>query len=86
MSIPIVEKSIVFVLRMGKFVATNVGVQLAEIRNNVKGVLHYKRKKVWFVTVKKANVPKSIVNVMPMESDVGKVVTVRTVRTFDNRM
>lgn len=86
MSILIAERSIVFVLKMGKFVGIGVVVPAVEIKNIVKGILHYKRKKVLFVTVKKANVLKSIANVMRMESSVGKVVTVKTVKTFENHL
>lgn len=71
---------------MGKSVGTNVDVPAAEIKNSVKGIMHYKRKKVLFVTVKKANALKSIANAMRMESGAGKVATARTVRICENHL
>lgn len=68
---------------MVKFVQKNVAVQVVEIKNNLKEIPLFKRKKMSHVTAKKVNVLKNIVNVMLMVSSVAKVAIVRNVRTTD---
>lgn len=86
MSTLIVENNIAFVSKMEKSVETNVVVQAVGIINIVSETFLFKRKKILPVTVKKVNVLKNIVNVMLMESNVVKVATAKTVRTFDNNI
>lgn len=68
---------------MVKFVEINVDAPVVEIKSNVKEVTLFKRKKMLRATVKKAIVPKNIVNATLMVSNVAKVATASTVKTVD---
>ena len=68
---------------MAKFVEKNVDAQAVGINNSLKEILDFKRKKMYYVIAKKANVLKSIVNVTLMASNVVKIATVKAVKTSD---
>ena len=68
---------------MVKFVEKYVDVRAVGINYNLKEILDFKRKKMQYVTAKKANVRKNIVNVTLMASNVVKIATVKTVKIFD---